>query len=188
MAEAQALLLCNFRVGGSEPDACTQWLTEVTRALFKPIPFREVFVILALFLPQLTFAEGAKLEGCGTVQSSIVKSPRFISCPLPKALQGMHEHKIAFAPHSRAAVFVSPEQPAQSFESLAMLPSEQIHIGSQVGRVYRLVLREDSQVFALLMVLLEYVTQPKKSRQGSQESREELASFLHHLTVFPFLQ
>ena len=59
---------------------------------------------------------------------------------------------------------------------MAMLPSEQIHIGSQVGRVYRLVLREDSQVFALLMVLLEYVTQPKKkSRQGSQESREELA-------------
>ena len=45
---------------------------------------------------------------------------------------------------------------------MAMLPSEQIHIGSQVGRVYRLVLREDSQVFALLMVLLEYVTQPKK--------------------------
>ena len=38
------------------------------------------------------------------------------------------------------------------------------------------MLREDSEVFALLMVLLEYVTQPKKrSRQGSQESREELA-------------
>ena len=62
MAEAQALLLCNFRVGSSEPNACEQWLTEVTRELFKPIPFREVFVILALFLPQLTFAEGAKLD------------------------------------------------------------------------------------------------------------------------------
>ena len=46
----------------------------------------------------------------------------------------------------------------------------------EVGRVYRLVLREDSKVFALLMVLLEYVTQlKKKSRQGSNESREELA-------------
>ena len=46
---------------------------------------------------------------------------------------------------------------------------------SQVGRVYRLVLREGS-VFALLVVLLEYVTQPKKkSRQGSLESKEELA-------------
>ena len=89
----------------------------------------------------------------------------------------MHEYKIAFSPNSRAAAFVSPEQAAQDFESLAMLPSEQIHIGSQVGRVYRLVLREDSQVFALLVVLLEYVTQPKKrSRQGSLESKEEMAA------------
>ena len=38
MAEAQTLLLCNFRVGSSEPNACEQWLTEVTRDLFKPIP------------------------------------------------------------------------------------------------------------------------------------------------------
>ena len=76
----------------------------------------------------------------------------------------MHEYKTAFAPNSRAAAFVSPEQPIQSFESLAALPSEQIHIGSQVGRVYRLVLREGSQVFALLVVL-----------QGSLESKEELA-------------
>ena len=43
--------------------AHAQWLTEVTRALFKPIPFREVFVISALFSPQLTFAKGAKLDG-----------------------------------------------------------------------------------------------------------------------------
>ena len=63
-----------------------------------------------------------------------------------------------------------------NFESLATLPSDQIHIGSQVGRVYRLVLREDRRVYALLMVLLEFVTQPKKrSKQGSFESKEELA-------------
>ena len=85
-----------------------------------------------------------------------MKSPRFL----------------AFASHSRAAAFVSPDQPAQSFESLAALPSEQIHIGSQAGRVYRLVLRDDSQVFALLMVLLEYATQPKKrSRQGKNQGK-----------------
>ena len=147
-------------------------------SLFKPIPFREVFVILALFLPQLTFAEGAKLEG-KLWYSPIISSEvsMIYVTPIAQGLQGMHEYKIAFAPHSRAAAFVSPEQPVQCFESLAMLPSEQIHIGSQVGRVYRLVLREDSQVFALLMVLLEYVTQPKKkSKQGSQESREELAA------------
>ena len=38
------------------------------------------------------------------------------------------------------------------------------------------MLREGSHVFALLVVLLEHVTQPKKkSRQGSLESKEELA-------------
>ena len=81
MAEAQAILLRNFRVGGSKPDACAQWLTEITRALFQPIPFREVFVILALFLPQLTFAEGAKLEGrlwySPIVSSEVSKVSRF---------------------------------------------------------------------------------------------------------------
>ena len=178
MAEAQALLLCNFRVGSSEPNACEQWLTEVTRELFKPIPFREVFVILALFLPQLTFAEGAKLD-CKLWYSPVISDEVAVIhvTPIAQGLQGMHEYKIAFSPNSRAAAFVSPEQTAQDFESLAMLPSEQIHIGSQVGRVYRLVLREDSQVFALLVVLLEYVTQPKKrSRQGSLESKAEMAA------------
>ena len=88
----------------------------------------------------------------------------------------MREYIIAFATHSRAAAFVSPEQPASSFEYLATLPSDYIHIGCQVGKVYRIVLREDHRVYALLVVLLEYVTQPKKkSRQGSNESREELA-------------
>ena len=177
MAEAQAILLRNFRVGSSEPNACEQWLTEVTRDLFKPIPFREVFVILALFLPQLTFAEGAKLD-CKLWYSPAISNElsTIHVTPIAQGLQGMHEYKIAFTPNSRAAAFVSPEQPTQSFESLATLPSEQIHIGSQVGRVYRLVLREGNDVFALLVVLLEYVTQPKKkSRLGSLESKEELA-------------
>ena len=31
MEEAQALLLRNFRVGGSRHDACARWLTDVTR-------------------------------------------------------------------------------------------------------------------------------------------------------------
>ena len=177
MAEAHASLLCNFRVGGSQPNACAQWLTEVTRALFKPIPFREVFVILALFLPQLTFAEGAKLGGKLWYSPAISSEVSMIHVtPIAQGLQGMHEYKIAFAARSRAAAFVSPEQPVHSFESLATLHSEHIHIGSQVGRVYRLVLREDRRVYALLMVLLEYVTQPKKKfRQGSNEPKEELA-------------
>ena len=43
----------------------------------------------------------------------------------------MKKKLIAFTAHSRAAAFVSPEQPVHSFESLATLPSEYIH--SQVG-------------------------------------------------------
>ena len=177
MAEAQALLLRNFRVGGSRPSACAEWLTEVTRALFAPIPFREVFVILALFLPQLTFAEGARLEGGLWSSPSISREESMVHItPIAQGLQGMHEYKIAFATHSRAAAFVSPEQPVSSFDYLTTLPSEHIHIGCQVGKVYRLVLREDYRVYALLVVLLEYVTQPKKkSRQGSDQSKEELA-------------
>ena len=61
MEEAQALLLRNFRVGGARQSDCADWLTAVARDLLHPIPFREVFVILALFLPQLPFAEGQKL-------------------------------------------------------------------------------------------------------------------------------
>ena len=60
MAEAQALLLRTFRVGGAQQSDCAEWLTAVTRDLLQPIPFREFFVILALFLPQLPFVEGAQ--------------------------------------------------------------------------------------------------------------------------------
>ena len=129
------------------------------------------FVILALFLPQLTFAEGAKLD-CKLWYSPAISNELSMIhvTPIAQGLQGMHESKIAFTPNSRAAAF------AQNFEFLATLPAEQIHIGSQVGRVYRLVLREGSQVFALLVVLLQHVTQPKKrSRQGSLEQKEDLA-------------
>ena len=47
--EAQAFLLKNFRVGKEQPNECAQWLTKMARDLLAPIPFREVFVILALF-------------------------------------------------------------------------------------------------------------------------------------------
>ena len=59
MEEAQALLLKNFLVGKGNQSACAQWLTEMARDPLAPIPFGEVFVILALFLPQLTFVDEA---------------------------------------------------------------------------------------------------------------------------------
>ena len=169
MEEAQALLLRNFRVGGSQQDACARWLTEVTRALLAPIPFREVFVILALFLPQLPFAEGAKLDGRLWTSPAIRRDVNEVQItPIAQGLQGMHEYKITFAAHSRAAAFVFPEQQNCSFEHLTTLPSEKIHIGCQVGKVYRMALRENHRVYALLVVLLEFVAQPKKkSKQGA---------------------
>lgn len=60
MEEAQTLLLRNFRVGKEENNECARWLTDMARTMLKPIPFREVFVILALFLPQLSFTESVK--------------------------------------------------------------------------------------------------------------------------------
>ena len=167
-----------FCVGGSQQDACTRWLTGVTRALLAPIAFREAFVILALFLPQLPFAEGAKLDGRLWSSPAIRRDDSEVQItPLAQGLQSMHECKIAFAAHSRAAAFCSPDLQNYTFEQLTSLPSEKIHIGCQVGKVYRVVLREDHTACALLVVLLEFVTQPKKkSKQRATETWEETAA------------
>ena len=104
MEEAQALLLKNFRVGKDQQSECAQWLTDMARDLLAPIPFREVFVILALFLPQLPFVDGASQRkdlwsspivqkhpyGLETVPSFAGSHVKFIgkrsalSCVLPK--------------------------------------------------------------------------------------------------------
>ena len=175
MEEAQALLLRNFRVGGNQQNTCAQWLTDVTRALLAPIPFREVFVILALFLPQLTFAEGARLDSRLWASPAIRRDDSEVQItPLAQGLRGMHEYRRAFAAHSRAAAFCPPILQNCSFEHLTSLPPEKIHIGCQVGKVYRMVLREDQAVHAFLVALLEFVAQPKKkSRQGTTETYQD---------------
>ena len=89
----------------------------------------------------------------------------------------MHEYRIAFTAHSQAVAFCPPSLLNCSFQQLTKLPPEQIHIGCQVGKVYRMVLRENHEVYALLVVLLEFVTQPKrKSKQGTTETYEETAA------------
>ena len=60
--EAQALLFRNFRVGGARQSDCADWLTAVTRDLLRPSPSVRFFVILALFLPQLLFGEGVRVD------------------------------------------------------------------------------------------------------------------------------
>ena len=50
------------------------------------------------------------------------------------------------------------------------MPSDKIHVGCQVGKVYRIVVQEEVEAFTLLGVLLEYVAQPKKkSKQGGEK-------------------
>ena len=86
----------------------------------------------------------------------------------------MHEYRIAFPAHSRAAAFCSQEITEQQLCHLSSIPQEKIRVGCQVGKVYRIVFQENAAAFALLGVLLEYVAQPrKKSRQGSSETHEE---------------
>ena len=105
MEEAQALLLRNFRVGGAQQSDCADWLTAVTRDLLAPIPFREVFVILALFLPQLPFAEGARVDNQLWSSPMIQQVATEVQVtPVAQGLRGMNEYRIAFPAHSRACV------------------------------------------------------------------------------------
>ena len=135
MEEAQALLLKNFRVGKGNPSACAQWLTEMARDLLAPIPFREVFVILALFLPQLTFVEEA------TTRQELWSSPTVRKfglvvdiTPTATGLQGMHEYRIAFPSWSQTAIFCPAHFQSCNFDQLASSPSSTVHMGSQAGK------------------------------------------------------
>ena len=175
MEEAQALLLRNFRVGGQESE-CTKWLTAITRDLLRrPIPFREVFVILALFLPQLPFAEGAQLA-MHLWTSPVVRRQETIVqvTPVAQGLRDMDEYRIAFPTHSGASIFCAQEPTEQQYRQLFSMPSDKVHVGCQVGKVYRIIVREHAEALALLGVLLEYTPQPKKrSKQGGEETLEE---------------
>ena len=71
MKEIQARLL---RSGGAQQSDCAEWLTAVTRDHIAAHPLWEFFVVLALFLPQLPFTEGAQWPiNSGPVQSSVVR-------------------------------------------------------------------------------------------------------------------
>ena len=141
----------------------------------QPIPFREVFVILALFLPQLPFAEGAQVANQLWISPVIQREATVIQVtPIAQGLRGMREYRIAFRAHSRAAAFCAQELTEQQLHQLSSMPSEKLHVGCHVGKVYRIVLQEDAEAFTLLGVLLEYVAQPKKkSKQGEEETLEE---------------
>ena len=174
MEEAQALLLKNFRVGKGNPSACAQWLTEMARDLLAPIPFREVFVILALFLPQLTFVDEA------TTRQELWSSPTVRKfglvvdvTPTATGLQGMHEYRIAFPSWSQSAIFCPAHFQSCNFEQLASSPSSTVHMGSQAGKAYRIVLEEHGKCYSVLALLLAFVT-PSRKRKGDESPSEKL--------------
>ena len=174
MEEAQALLLKNFRVGKGNPSACAKWLTEMARDLLAPIPFREVFVILALFLPQLTFVDEA------TTRQELWSSPTVRKfglvvevTPTATGLQGMHEYRIAFPSGSQAAIFCPAHFQSCNFEQLASSPSSTVHMGSQAGKAYRIVLEEHGACYSVLALLLAFVS-PSRKRKGDESPSEKL--------------
>ena len=174
MEEAHALLLKNFRVGRGNPSACAQWLTEMARDLLAPIPFREVFVILALFLPQLTFVDEA------TTKQELWSSPTVRKfglvvdvTPTATGLQGMHEYRIAFPSWSQSAIFCPAHFQSCNYEQLASSPSSTVHMGSQAGKAYRIVMEEHGKCYSVLALLLAFVT-PSRKRKGDESPSEKL--------------
>ena len=87
MEEAQVLLLKNFRVCKGNPSACAQWLTEMALDLLAPIPFREVFVILAWHLCVPKGAEMTSLRGGETFAPLPAGFRRLLWPPLPEHYQ-----------------------------------------------------------------------------------------------------
>ena len=174
MEAAQALLLKNFRVGKGNPSACAQWLTEMARDLLAPIPFREVFVILALFLPQLTFVEEATTRQVLWSSPTVRKFELFVDItPTATGLQGMHEYRINFPSWSQMAIFCPAHFQSCDFDQLASSPSSTVHMGSQAGKAYRLVLQEHGACYSVLALLLAFVT-PSRKRKGEESPSEKL--------------
>ena len=57
------------------------------------------------------------------------------------------------------------------------MPPDEVHIGCQVGKVYRLVLLEQEVVYAILVVLLEFIPQArKKTKHDTTETHRDKAA------------
>ena len=139
----------------------------MARDLLAPIPFREVFVILALFLPQLTFVDEA------TTRQELWSSPTVRKfglvvdvTPTATGLQGMHEYRIAFPSGSQSAIFCPAHFQSCTFEQPA-------HMGSQAGKAHRIVLEEHGACYSVLALLLAFVT-PSRKRKGDESPSEKL--------------
>ena len=123
-------------------------------------------MISALFLPQLTFLDGVR------TQQSLWASPEVRQrglqvdiTPTAAGLQGMREYRIAFPTWSTAAAFCPAHLQHLTFDQLVDKNSNDVHMGCQVGKAYRVVLQEGDKG------LLAFTTQArKKSNQKGEES------------------
>ena len=146
----------------------------MARDLLAPIPFREVFVILALFLPQLSFVDDASARKELWSSPSVRKRGLVVDItPTAAGLQGMREYRIAFPAWSQAATFCPAHLQSQDFEQLATNSSNAVHMGCQVGKAYRLVLQENDACYSVLALLLAFVT-PSRRKKGEESLREKL--------------
>ena len=60
-----------------------------------------------------------------------------------------------------------------NFEQLASSPSSTVHMGSQAGKAYRIVLEEHGTCYSVLALLLAFVT-PSRKRKGDESPSEKL--------------
>ena len=170
MAEAQALLLKKFRVGNPDRSVSSRWLTNMARDLLGPIPFREVFVILALFLPQLTPVDSTRTQQFLWANPVVKQQGLEIDItPTAAGLQGMHEYHISFSNWSYIAMFCTEQLQHLGFEQLACRNSSEVRMGCQVGKGYRMVLQEGGRAYSVLAILLALTTRAKKKAQKGEE-------------------
>ena len=146
----------------------------MARDLLAPIPFCEVFVILALFLPQLAFVDGASARQDLWSSPTVRKYGLLVDItPTAAGLQGMHEYRIAFPSWSQAAIFCPAHLQSLDYEQLANSSSNAVHMGCQVGKAYRLVLQENDARYSVLALLLALAT-PSRKKKGEESPSEKL--------------
>ena len=124
----------------------------MTKDLLAPIPFREVFVILALFLPQLTFLDGTRAQQ--NLWASAAVKQRGLQVDITPTGLASRECMSTTSPFPHGLLRLQH----LPFDQLADRNSNDVHMGCQVGKVYRLVLEEGERVYSALAILLAFTT------------------------------
>ena len=76
-------------------------------------------------------------------------------------------------PSAQTAIFCPAHFQSCNFEQLASSPSSTVHMGSQAGKAYRIVLEEHGACYSVLALLLAFVS-PSRKRKGDESPSEKL--------------